>query len=84
MAQATVERRPVARREAQTLSARIVNQFHRWPVHLTLAVIAVFWLVPTVGLLVTSFRDRSDIQASGWWHAIVNWSFTFSCGSGDF
>src|SRR5439155_4918827 len=24
-------------------------------------------LVPTIGLLVTSFRPRSDIQATGWW-----------------
>ena len=25
------------------------------------------WLVPTIGLLVTSFRPRTDIQATGWW-----------------
>jgi alpha-glucoside transport system permease protein len=25
------------------------------------------WLVPTLGLLVTSFRPRSDIQSTGWW-----------------
>ncbi|WP_201848207.1 carbohydrate ABC transporter permease [Myceligenerans indicum] len=34
----------------------------------TLAVvIAVIWTVPTVGLLVTSFRPELDIRTSGWW-----------------
>ena len=27
----------------------------------------VLWLIPTVGLLVSSFRDRDQISASGWW-----------------
>src|SRR5438132_4971975 len=28
------------------------------------------WLVPTIGLFVTSFRPRSDIQATGWWDIV--------------
>ncbi|MGO9412528.1 MAG: carbohydrate ABC transporter permease, partial [Spirochaetia bacterium] len=38
--------------------------------------IAVAWLVPTVGLLVTSFRPQSDIAASGWWQIVVTPRFT--------
>jgi alpha-glucoside transport system permease protein len=34
---------------------------------LTMAVLCVLWTVPTVGLLVTSFRTRSDASSSGWW-----------------
>ena len=30
-------------------------------------VIAVFWTIPTIGLLVTSFRKPIDINRSGWW-----------------
>ncbi|MDQ1547335.1 MAG: alpha-glucoside transport system permease protein [Actinomycetota bacterium] len=30
-------------------------------------VIAVFWTIPTFGLLVTSFRQPADINTSGWW-----------------
>ncbi|GAB4086952.1 carbohydrate ABC transporter permease [Myceligenerans cantabricum] len=30
-------------------------------------VIAIIWTVPTVGLLVTSFRPELDIRTSGWW-----------------
>ncbi len=36
-----------------------------------LVIIALFWLVPTLGLLVTSFRPPQDYFASGWWHAIT-------------
>jgi alpha-glucoside transport system permease protein len=32
-----------------------------------LGLICLLWLIPTVGLLVSSFRDRTDIQISGWW-----------------
>nr|WP_202555380.1 carbohydrate ABC transporter permease [Streptomyces sp. SID4950] len=32
-----------------------------------LVLIALFWLVPTFGLLVSSLRDPADIAASGWW-----------------
>ncbi len=34
---------------------------------ITIAVLCVLWTVPTVGLLVTSFRTRSDASSSGWW-----------------
>lgn len=32
-------------------------------------VIAVLWTIPTIGLLVTSFRDQRAINGSGWWTA---------------
>jgi alpha-glucoside transport system permease protein len=32
-----------------------------------LLLLVVLWSIPTVGLLVSSFRDRFDIQTSGWW-----------------
>ncbi len=31
--------------------------------------LVVLWTVPTVGLLVSSFRDRDQIRNSGWWSA---------------
>lgn len=33
----------------------------------TLALICLIWLVPLLGLLVSSFRERGDIATSGWW-----------------
>ncbi|MBN8186667.1 carbohydrate ABC transporter permease [Salipiger thiooxidans] len=32
--------------------------------------LVVLWLVPTVGLLVSSFRDREQISETGWWKAM--------------
>ena len=31
-----------------------------------LILMVVVWLIPTIGLLVSSFRTRFDIQTSGW------------------
>ena len=32
-----------------------------------LLLVVVLWMIPVVGLLVSSFRDRFSIQTSGWW-----------------
>jgi len=63
-------------RKATTPSARLVKFISRAPVHLGLLFVAVIWLVPTVGLAVTSFRPRGEIQSSSWWSALTDWSFT--------
>jgi alpha-glucoside transport system permease protein len=36
-------------------------------VNVALIFICFVWLIPTVGLFVSSFRDPDDIQVSGWW-----------------
>ncbi|MBB2985931.1 carbohydrate ABC transporter permease [Terracoccus luteus] len=38
----------------------------------TMTILALLWTLPTLGLLVTSFRSRDDAAASGWWSAIFN------------
>lgn len=40
-----------------------------WATHLSVLILVILWLVPTVGLLVSSFRDRDQISESGWWQA---------------
>ena len=63
-------------RPRASVSTRLVEFVNRGSVHLALVVISVVWLVPTFGLLVTSFRTRSDILSSGWWNAFIEWRFT--------
>ncbi|TMG53238.1 MAG: carbohydrate ABC transporter permease [Chloroflexi bacterium] len=48
----------------------MVATLNRSAVHVVLGLIGVVWLVPTIGLFVTSFRPRSDIQATGWWDIV--------------
>ncbi|MBJ7593520.1 MAG: carbohydrate ABC transporter permease [Candidatus Dormibacteraeota bacterium] len=52
-------------------NARLRRLFGHSVFNVVLVIIALFWLVPTVGLLVTSFRPPQDYFASGWWHALT-------------
>ena len=61
---------------AETTSARIVRALNRTPIHIFLGIVAVIWLAPTIGLLITSFRPRTDIQSSGWWEVLGTLHFT--------
>jgi alpha-glucoside transport system permease protein len=38
-----------------------------WPVRIALAIAIFFWTIPTIGLLVASFRDSVSTRTSGWW-----------------
>ncbi|WP_102224653.1 carbohydrate ABC transporter permease [Acidimangrovimonas sediminis] len=40
-----------------------------WAVNITVVALVVIWLVPTLGLLVSSFRTPDQIARSGWWDA---------------
>jgi alpha-glucoside transport system permease protein len=39
---------------------------------LVLSVLALIWLLPTLGLLITSVRERTEAQVTGWWDVILN------------
>jgi alpha-glucoside transport system permease protein len=67
---------PAIQDRPRTLSGRIVKAINRTPIHVALALIGLIWLAPTIGLLVTSFRPRSDIQATGWWETLSTLRFT--------
>jgi alpha-glucoside transport system permease protein len=43
----------------------------RWVLHGFLIGVAALWLVPSLGLLVTSFRTQTDIASSGWWTVLA-------------
>ncbi|MPZ15513.1 MAG: ABC transporter permease subunit [Chloroflexi bacterium] len=39
------------------------------PVHVAVIVIALLWMMPTIGLLVSSFRPPAMVGQTGWWTA---------------
>jgi len=45
----------------------MVGVITRGPASILLAVVGLAWLVPTVGLLVSSFRTGAANSSSGWW-----------------
>lgn len=44
----------------------------RWPVRISLLIIVVLWMIPTVGLLISSFRTRAVVETEGWWTFFAN------------
>ncbi len=72
----TTQAAELVRPKSSTLAGRIVEFLTRSPVHIVLIAVAVIWLVPSVGLLITSFRPRPDIASSGWWETLSTLNFT--------
>jgi alpha-glucoside transport system permease protein len=60
--------RPAGRR--RSIGRRIGDAVSAGPTAIFLAVVGVLWLIPSVGLLISSFRSAED-QASGWWNALL-------------
>ena len=60
----------------RNLSERLANIAGRSPTHIILALLALVWLVPSIGLLITSFRPSSDMRATGWWTVLFEPRFT--------
>ncbi|GMQ98844.1 MAG: carbohydrate ABC transporter permease [Acidimicrobiia bacterium] len=46
--------------------------FHRWPVKLVVLIIVIVWIIPTLGVLVSSFRTPDAVNTSGWWTVFSN------------
>jgi alpha-glucoside transport system permease protein len=44
--------------------------FSKVLLHVAVIGVTLLWIVPTLGLLVSSFRSPSDIAGSGWWTAL--------------
>jgi alpha-glucoside transport system permease protein len=53
------------------------NNALKWAVNISVALLVIAWLIPTVGLFVSSFRDRDQISASGWWVAPFSVELTY-------
>ena len=57
-------------REDETTAQRILRILAKAPIHIILVIIGVLWLVPTLGLFLTSLLDPSQFTEQGWWNII--------------
>jgi alpha-glucoside transport system permease protein len=51
----------------ESTASKILRVLGKTPVYIILVVIGVLWLVPTVGLFLTSLFSPTDINSLGWW-----------------
>ncbi|MGX1030185.1 alpha-glucoside transport system permease protein [Streptomyces ambofaciens] len=51
----------------RSLGSRLAEAVSGGLVRVFLIVVGLFWLVPTIGLLLSSLRTPEDMAASGWW-----------------
>ena len=58
--------------------SRFLRRLGRSPLHILLVVLGVLWLVPTIGLFLTSLLSAEDYLEGGWWQVFSEPSkFTF-------
>jgi len=43
------------------------SRFRKLPIYLTVSVVALLWTIPSIGLLINSFREPASIRSAGWW-----------------
>ena len=42
------------------------------PVHIAVVLIALIWTLPTLGLLISSFRSQEELLQNGWWTVLLH------------
>lgn len=52
---------------ARSLGSRIAARTGGGAMRVFLILVGLFWLMPTIGLLLSSLRGADDIAATGWW-----------------
>ena len=50
-----------------TLAAKILRGVAKLPLQIFLVVVGLLWLVPTIGLFITSILPASEVTTAGWW-----------------
>ena len=54
----------------ERLSAKLVRAVAKTPLHIFLAFVALLWLMPTLGLFLTSLLSPTDFTQYGWWKVL--------------
>jgi alpha-glucoside transport system permease protein len=49
-----------------------------WSARIGLLVVCAIWTLPTIGLLISSFRAQDQVRTSGWWTVVTGGGFDFT------
>jgi alpha-glucoside transport system permease protein len=55
----------------ESVATKVLRVLGRAPIHLILIVIALLWLLPTLGLFFTSLLQPEDLGEAGWWQVFA-------------
>jgi alpha-glucoside transport system permease protein len=63
----------------ERVAPRVLRALARTPIQILLAVVGLLWLVPTIGLFITSILPASALASKGWWQlfskpSVATWS----------
>ncbi|MFI6349584.1 carbohydrate ABC transporter permease [Streptomyces sp. NPDC050560] len=64
--------RPAPSGGGRSVGGRIAELASGGLLRVFLIVVGLFWLVPTVGLLISSLRTADDLNSSGWWKVFTS------------
>src|SRR5262245_19424286 len=53
---------------SRTVGRRFTRLLRKAPINLILIIFGLLWLLPTIGLFVTSLMQPTDFQEQGWWN----------------
>ncbi len=67
---ASADIRPAVAAATARRAPRRLPRLSRVVLHGSIVLIIFIWLLPTLGMLVNSFRPASDVASSGWWTAL--------------
>lgn len=65
-----------ARPTRTPVAQRILGVVRRGPLNVLLVIVAILWMIPTLGLLFTSLMPADRIADQGWWKVITQPSIT--------
>jgi alpha-glucoside transport system permease protein len=78
MATAAVERAQAPVVIEEGIAPKIVRALGKAPIHLVLILVGLLWLIPTLGLFITSILSPDDQGSAGWWTFLFEpskWTF---------
>jgi alpha-glucoside transport system permease protein len=62
----------VVPRPVESRAAKVIRLMGKLPLQLLLVAIALLWLVPTLGLFLTSLMPAGSIAEQGWWNVVAH------------